>query len=307
MQESLRNKGGITLIDEVEHGLEPHRVRRLLRFLQNQNGKTVQPASSDPGVGQLVMTTHSETVVDELCCDRLRIVRSHKGVTRVLSIGKQFQGNVWNAPEAFLGTALIVCEGATEVGFCRALDAWWSCAGAYEPFAVYGIVPVDGEGASAPGRAKALRQLEYTVAYFGDSDCPLSPSLDQMRQLHIEVVIWDGDKSLEERVALDLPWPGILEILDLAADIRGEEKVRGGLIKTLGKESELLCKLSELIDTPQLRTAIGATAKKGEWFKRIDYGELLGNAVTKYLSQIQSSDLARKTATLRAWIDSHGT
>jgi putative ATP-dependent endonuclease of OLD family len=302
LQREVLDKGGITLIDEVEHGLEPHRLRRLLRILRKEKNE-----EGSGGAGQLIMTTHSEIVVDELACDQLRIVRSVDGVTRVLSVPENYQKDIRKAPEAFLGSAHIVGEGATEVGFCRALDMWWAGSEqAYEPLAVSGVVPVDGCGKDGPRYATVLRELEYPVAYFGDSDCPLNPTLEQMRKSGIVDVLWSENKSIEQRIALDLPWPGVLELLNFAAEIRDENKVRAAVIGKYGDAAALKEAFATWSDSIELREAIGAAAKGGDWYKRIDLGERLGLIVTKYLSVIPTSDLAQKVAALRTWIDTYG-
>jgi predicted ATPase len=72
LQRDAMSKGGIALIDEVEHGLEPHRLRLLLRTLRTEYS---QSQSSNAACGQLIMSTHSSIVVDGLNVDQFRIVR----------------------------------------------------------------------------------------------------------------------------------------------------------------------------------------------------------------------------------------
>ncbi|MBK7930882.1 MAG: ATP-binding protein [Bryobacterales bacterium] len=54
----------ILLIDEFEHGPEPHRIRRLLRQLAAMNGL------------QVIMTTHSPVVVHEIASEALTVIRA---------------------------------------------------------------------------------------------------------------------------------------------------------------------------------------------------------------------------------------
>jgi hypothetical protein len=57
-------------------------------------------------------------------------------------------------------------------------------------------------------------------------------------------------------------------------------------------------------DEASIRDSFGLVAKKqknGNWFKRIDLGEHLGEIVGKCLIEIGSSDLAVKLSELEKW------
>ena len=100
----------ISLIDEVEHGLEPHRIARLLKYL-----KTPEAAGSPPP--QVFLTTHSPIVVMELTAKEVFAVRSRNGKTTVHSVetkaedSETAQKHLRSAPEAFLARRIIVGEG----------------------------------------------------------------------------------------------------------------------------------------------------------------------------------------------------
>ncbi len=160
LQREVAKAGGITLVDEVEHGLEPHRIRSLVRTLRPEEDR-----------GQVIMTTHSPVVIQELDSPCLRIVRSVDGETKLISAAPSLQGVVRAASEALLGRKVIVCEGKTEVGVCRAFDQFWSETQGKEGFAYLGVVPVEGGGATvAPQRAVDIRKLGYSICFLGDSD-----------------------------------------------------------------------------------------------------------------------------------------
>jgi len=67
IQTILVERGGIVLIDEVEQGLEPDRIKHLVRSLKKDNA------------GQIFMTTHSSEVITELDADDLIIINNNKG------------------------------------------------------------------------------------------------------------------------------------------------------------------------------------------------------------------------------------
>lgn len=299
LQRELMKAGGIALIDEVEHGLEPHRLRRLLRSLRGESGSE---HPSDAEDGQVLMTTHSAVVVEELGSTSMQIVRSNGGRTQVLPIPGDLLRYLRKAPEAALGAALIVCEGVTEIGFCHALDKWWSSDSMYENFAIRGIVPVNGQGVDAPRHASALLRLGYRTSYFGDSDCALTPSEAELRNQGICVVLWGGNVAIEQRIALDLPWKGVLALLELASATLGEDRVRGAVISNLGSADGLRNEFSTWCECQKYREAIGKAAKHSGWFKSAELGERLGDEAVTHLPAIPTTDLAVKISALKSWI-----
>ena len=99
---------GVILIDEIEQGLEPDRVQHLVNRLSKYTDK------------QIVITTHSSNVIVEIPCTALYILR--KGVSHLQHVDEEMQGCIRKNPEAFFARKIIVCEGATEIGFCRAIN-----------------------------------------------------------------------------------------------------------------------------------------------------------------------------------------
>jgi putative ATP-dependent endonuclease of the OLD family len=293
LQREAARRGGITLVDEPEHGLEPHRMRSLLRVLR--------PAE---GHGQVVMTTHSPIALEELEAPNLRIVRSKDGETCLVAVPASLQAVIRASSEALLGRKIIVCEGKTEVGTCRALDDFWSKSQGKDAFAYLGVVPVEGGGTDAPRRAIDLRALGYPVCFIGDSDRDLVPSPEEMAAAGICVLLWADGKSIEERVAFDLPWEGVLDVLELAVEERGEQSVRDSVISRVDRNGGLAGRaFREWQESQPLRQAIGLAAKNGSWFKRIDSGQRLGEIIYRYLDQIPATDLAQKPLALRQWIE----
>ncbi|MGH2705421.1 MAG: ATP-dependent nuclease [Actinomycetota bacterium] len=123
VQRASFSEGGLVLVDEIETGLEPHRLRHLIRELRTAEK------------GQVVLTTHSEVAVVELTASELRVVTSLGGTTTVKAVPDEVQGAIRAAPEALLGRKVIITEGATEVGLCRALERRWAEAHGGMPLA----------------------------------------------------------------------------------------------------------------------------------------------------------------------------
>lgn len=295
-------EGAIVLIDEVEVGLEPHRICHLLRTLM---AATEQPPGSGNTVGQVILTTHSPIVVVELPAENHHVVRSISGKTEVRNVTTELQATLRKAPEALLGRKVIICEGKTELGICRALEPYWIQEHGV-PLAHVGTVLVEGRGSDNPKTAIQLASLGYIVALLADSDTALSPDVEALQAAGVKVIQWSGTVSTEERVALDLPLVKLSQVLNLAIRWISEDSVLDSVCHQLGNNRRTIGNnieswLSNGIPHGSIRTAIGTAAKEKEWFKRIDVAEELGEIIARTLPTIQASDLSQKLTQLAGW------
>lgn len=291
----------ITLFDEVEVGLEPHRIARLLKHLKDDTS------------GQYFLTTHSPVVLRELTIADLHIVHCNADRVEVVEANKPgisgiMQGKIRSGAEAFLAPKIIVCEGATEVGFLRGLDGHWSDNRELEAFAYRGVALFDAAGAgNIRATASGLKELGYNVAVLADSDEDIHFSdahAAELQAVGIFVVKWNDGTSIEERVFRDLPWEGIMSSFETARAIIGNDTSLIAQIQSrfgVGFEPNF----ENWADTPELREALGRTAKEKDWFKRQDFGAGWANAIAAYLenNDIRESDLVQKLNGLRQWID----
>ena len=295
----------ISVIDEIEFGLEPHRIARLLTFLK--------PKKPDTPQAQVFITTHSPVVIRELSAEDIFAVRSVKGSTQVQSIlaavGKldTAQRYLRGTPEAFLARRIVVGEGKTEQGIARGLDAWWADKG-MESFALQGVVAIDGNGKdNAPQLAEHLLDLGYEVLLLLDSDEPPNPAALQRAQSKGAVFLqWPDICSTEERLFRDLPWQGVQKAVAYACECGNADSVLALLNNTLkANQLDILADLtlSASLDSLAFRTALGKTAKKESWYKDIAKGEGLGEIIAPYLSAISGTPLAKMISELRRWID----
>lgn len=297
-------EGAILLLDEVELGLEPHRLRHLLQLLRNE-----------PAIGQVLLTSHSPIAIAELRAPELCVVHNQGGSVEVRGVGSELQATVRASAEALLSRSVIVCEGKTEVGLCRAWDREiWQSNGKM-PLAQAGTYPIDGMGTNASQRALDLRDLGYRVALFIDADVSLDRR-DELKQSGVKIVEWADGLNTEQRLCQDLPWTSFCELVEIASETRGEASVLEAILTKLGSQSEgqdlrsLGLNLdqwkTEGLHEADLRAAVAeaATGKRNEWFKRIDLGETLGEIVAAALGKIPISDLATKIAILEEW--AHG-
>jgi putative ATP-dependent endonuclease of the OLD family len=96
----------ITLVDEVERGLEPYRQRTLIEKLQT-------------GSSQVFLTTHSPAGISSAATSLIWYV-DHTGQIGPLDATKIAKHRKTD-PEAFLSRLAIIAEGATELGFITAI------------------------------------------------------------------------------------------------------------------------------------------------------------------------------------------
>lgn len=260
-------EGHITLFDEVEFGLEPHRISRLLKHVREDKR------------GQYFLTTHSPVVLRELTVNELYIVHNKAGVVQIISAASdslkehEVQGKIRSSTEAFLAKKVLVCEGATEVGFLRGYDDYQVGKGK-DSFSYHGLSLLNAaSGNKVKALAKAFKSLCYDVAVLADADADdqFSPAdVADLVALGIPVTVWDGKLSLEERVFQDVPWPSVIASVKLAKDVLGfaaYDQVRSRFMADLDKD------IGQWVDDPKLRTDIGLTAKKAGWFKDTTRGD----------------------------------
>lgn len=299
--------GAVVLVDEIEVGLEPHRLRHLLRLLRARVHDNVTDDGSTPA--QVIMTTHSPIAVVELAATELAVARkSDAGEVLLLRPTDELQAVVRSHPEAMLATSVIVGEGATEQGLVRGLDAAWSEAGS-PPLAHRGVAVVAGGGCTkAPNAAIELAGLGYRVAILVDSDQPIVPGVTEVEQHGVYVAQWAGDMCTEQRLAADLDLPTLLAVLELlAAEVVVPAQLRGDVAAVLDRSGrdlpEDLAAWPDEVGEDDFRAAVGLAMSGGAWMKRVGIAEQVGRLVGLTLPLLEGTDLDQTVAGLRQWSD----
>lgn len=293
------DEGHITLFDEVEFGLEPHRISRLLKHVREDKK------------GQYFLTTHSPVVLRELTVKDLYIVHSRNGVVQILpafseSLNEhEAQGKMRSSAEAFLAKKVVVCEGATEVGFLRGFDDY-KVGKNRDPLSFHGVSLLDAKGGSqVKNLAKAFKTLCYEVSVVADADADdqFSPAdIAELRALNIPVIVWNDKLSIEQRAFADLHWSKVQASLKLA----GEELNCPAHDHVQSRYGEALSKdVATWIDSEKLRTVIGLAAKKGSWFKDTTKGDLWFKTVASSFDEegFKKKDIAVKMEQFWTWVE----
>lgn len=291
--------GGLMLVDEIEQGLEPDRISQLVRSLKETKE------------GMIFITTHSREVIVELGSPALcLLIKDRKGIkmeSRWLGLDEETLSKVVRAcPDAFFAKKVIVSEGATEVGVCRALDGY-RIASCKESMSFRDCAYVDGTGNTLLERVNAIQDSGINAALLCDSDEDVVNDQKQaMAAKGIKIFDCEGANCLEQQVFNDLPWAGIKELLAyvLIAKYSGNAISLEDSVKAKYPAGQAFPADWKDVDTAFTRQAVGLAAWKKEWFKRIDHGEVIGKIIFKYFDAIGDEVHMKKMLTeLSNWID----
>ena len=300
---------GIFLVDEVEFGLEPYRISRLLQVL---GAKDDQPS------GQVFITTHSPFVLRELQSSQLSVLRSlpanpapaqpapsHTVIS--LESGEDEQATLRACAEAFFSKAVIVGEGRTEVGLVRGLDLYWLSAGG-PGFQDRGVYTTDGDGGDKYfRRASVFARLGYNTALLKDSDIPDAAHQQQTllcQQKGVTVFEWGNGYSTEGALFASCPLDAFPAILNLAAQNFGEQQVNQHILNHSGQQHTLQSCIANPADN--MRQPLANAAGKYKWFKSISAAELLGQHVVGPYYARFSEEFKDRINSLYTWGQANG-
>lgn len=263
LQRRAAQEATVVLIDELEHGLEPHRILRLLGSI---GAKEVAPPL------QAFITTHSPVAIRELRGDQLFVVRKTEGRHEATTVGteEQIQGTIRLYPEAFLAPSVIVCEGASEVGLLRGMDLYRIGRGELSLTAA-GIAWVDAKGITQVySRAAAFQSLGYRVAVLRDDDVqPNEAEEAEFLAKHGTLFRWRDGCALEDELFRALSDEAVVALLGRAVALLDNDLVDDHLRSASnGQHNYAECVFAV---SPEIRETLGkaARSKKGSWFKSV--------------------------------------
>lgn len=280
LQREVAARSSILLVDEIENGLEPHRIIRLLGSLG---------AKEETPPQQVFATTHSPIVLRELSAGQLRVLRRSGEKHKAQPVPASAQGTLRRAPEAFLAPSVLICEGASEVGFVRGFEHY--CVGQGQPsIFARGVALVDGGGGHPDRlyeRGAEFAKLGYRTAVFRDADIlPTQQTEATFHQLGGGTFTWEAGQSLEAAIIGNVGDATLLALLDYAIAEHGQEMVAAHIQSASGNQ-ETVENLRALLHSPQhtitpaqrdvLVTA--CTTKKNPWFKSVGRMEHVSNKI----------------------------
>lgn len=274
LQRRAAKQSTMILIDELEYGLEPHRIIRLIGSL---GAKEKAPPL------QIFMTTHSPVALRELSGGQLFVVRRSMERHAVLKVGTAdaVQSTIRLYPDAFLAPSVIVCEGASEIGLVRGLDQFRTAQGK-DAITALGTALVDCGGGDSDrpfARAEAFHGLGYRAAVVRDDDKkPTATIEDGFIAKGGRVIAWRDGHALEDELFLSLSDDGVRKLVAHAVELHGRDLVNEH-IKSATKNANDLAGILAEADTggfsPASRAALGAAArtKRAGWFKSVTWME----------------------------------
>lgn len=287
-QQLAHEDSTILLVDEVEYGLEPHRLVHLLRYLQRKDT-----------FSQVFVTTHSPSALQHLDPSDLVMVRSEGGgQTAARSLGDPvtLKPVIKASPEAFLARRVVMGEGKTEYGLLLGLfEAWDTELEAVDgiPTAALGVVGVEGSGGTgSAGRAKELLGAGYEVVLVLDSDDQAANALvPEVAAAGGKVVQWTGDVCTERAICDQLSAEGLTAFINSAVEAADDpetsrlafaDQLRARGAPPLGEKDaqlDVAAWVAAGLTLDQARVTVGDTAKAKNWFKNVDRGRALAAVV----------------------------
>lgn len=190
----------ITIIDEIERGLEPYRLRRLIFGLQQAGA-------------QVFITTHSATALS-VGSDIDLWYLDLKGRIGELSRSK-IDLHRKSDPETFLARLAIICEGLTEVGFIS-----FFLSKLIPGFEDHGVWITDGRGHdNALKLCEALSNAHLTFGAVVDNEGRRSGSWARIKENLGELLIQWASGCIEEQI---IPLFDKDRIPDLVNDPEGD-------------------------------------------------------------------------------------
>lgn len=288
LQTKLAKDGGITLFDEVEQGLEPDRIVNLIRLIKEQTSL------------QVFLTTHSSYALIEANWDNVFLLK--EGANKLIPFTENDQGILRSHPECFFSKKIICCEGKTEQGVLRAIDACMIDKGK-RGFASYGVVVANsGGGDKFYTEALSFKNKGYDVAILADNDVQeLEKKVNYIRQEDIPIFVCDEGNSIEQQVFKNLPWTNVTELLNII----NNERPNLDIFHQIGVSNINEIKDLTKEDQEKRRIDFGDKSKRNAWFKNFDGGETIGRVIYNSIlngTLNENATLYKNFSSLMEWI-----
>ena len=254
----------VILIDEVEQGLEPYKVKTIVRTLK------------DSGY-QVFITTHSATVLCELDATDLYLKKC--GATDVYHLHSKYQQLLRTNPDAFFFDNLIICEGETEYGFILELDRFiWKKS--HKTISSFTASPIVGKGDNIIQYVKGLHSIGLNILCFIDNDKP--EIVEKIKDI-ATICNCEPGNSIEQQYYKDAPESSLAILIH---------------------EAQQKCRIpkTESVETID-RIVLGERSKGEEWYKSVGGGRFLGQALFEHYDELDvNSCLFKQIQQVLNWI-----
>jgi putative ATP-dependent endonuclease of the OLD family len=294
----------ILIADELEYGLEPHRIIRLLDSLGAKESK--------PPL-QVFVATHSPVVLRELSGSQITVLRplEDKHEARVPGTSDEIQATLRLYPEAFLAASILVCEGASEVGIIRGIDQFRS-EKHLPSLSALGVSLVDCSGGHPERpflRASAFAALGYRTAILRDSDTEPDPRVDkEYKAQNGSVFAWRKGMCLEDELFHSLPKEGVSSLVDFAIKLHGDSLVSAHISSISNGAKDLSSIQREMVTQADISAATrellskAAQTKNSSWFKNVRRMEHIGRHIGGPLLEKSDKEFASVVKKVFGWM-----
>lgn len=271
VQLALLDEAGILLIDEIEQGLEPDRIQNFISQLKATTNS------------QIFITTHSRDAIVELDAINLhKVLPNKQGFYR---FEEEQQGAIRRNPEVFFAKKVIACEGATEVGFIRAINEYLKET-TLKNLSLLGYRTADCEGANMVKYCENFQKSGYQVILFCDSDDnAINRKKSSLKDIGVNIVDCNDGLSIEQQIFNYIPWKYVIELVAYASSLRTETGINQVIKESYSSDNEWNVK-----DNEEIRKVLGFLAKEKGWYKRIDHGVEVGKIVMDYYKTTQKNN-----------------
>jgi putative ATP-dependent endonuclease of the OLD family len=270
LQRKATAGASVVLLDELEYGLEPHRIIRLLGSLGAKLG--------EPPL-QVFMTTHSPVALAELSGTQVFVTRNVGTMHTVVPVGASdvCQGTIRKAPDAFLARSVIVCEGASEVGLVRGLDQHRVLNGKISISAL-GVGLVNSGGGDpdrAIERAAMFQAFGYAAALMRDDDKKPDPAAEAaFAGAGGKVLAWRDGRCLEQELFSSLPAAAVEKLVERAVELVGtelvDEQIKSASSNAYDREVILaICRGGTIGQEHRAALGKASVSKEKPWFKSV--------------------------------------
>ncbi|MDZ4084211.1 MAG: AAA family ATPase [Bdellovibrionales bacterium] len=294
LQRRAAASSSIILLDELEYGLEPHRIVRLIGSLGAKD--------SEPSM-QVFVTTHSPVALRELSGDQVFVVRQSESGHEIdkVGTGDDAQGAIRLYPEAFLASSVLVCEGATEVGFIRGIDQYFTSQGSIS-FSARGSSLVDGKGSEALKRASSFRALGFRTALLRDDDVAVDAAAEKKFIAEGGSIFkWRAGNNLEDELFSSLDSSAVKALVQFVIDESGLSLV-DSQIGAASRGSLTAAAIFNDLNPSARETLATASSFKNGWFKSVGFAEQIAVGIVAPGLASSDAEFQKRIREIFAWL-----
>jgi hypothetical protein len=311
IQKSAIAEGAIVLVDEIEHGLEPHRI---IGAISQLKADQVLAAAGGKPTGQILMTTHSDVALGEAGAESLRVVATARpgraAIVAQAGAPDLLKPLLRYMPRALFARRILVTEGNTELGLLLGIREHWPERHGGLPSEQLGSAIAEGNGAQAPVIACTLGALGYQVAIYRDSDVPMRAEVaDALAKAGIPAFEYGGELNTEQAIIYAASDAKVQELLTFAREEHSADSVDSSLANKIADLDRATIQrdfdtweLFTALDGTELRDAIADVALRKGWFKEQRLGRAVAPIAWRIAEEDAASPLARAFSQAEAWL-----